>query len=463
MCEQVRVGREPVQPVEQSANGGWEPVGLDIGSWGILFGAYKVNRVMDTLPNPAAPSPETEGGGKKGVGQVWRRVLSLLAATDIFHPDEWPVRRLLRRALTLAGVMFLLAVLSQGLARVGENQVGVMVHNVTGRLALKERAGYYIFVPYFSRFYVLDKTIQRLDLTWSQRGSAAGRDIKLKTADGSNVSLDVSISFKLIPEEATGVLRRSGTGARFAELWVEPFARHVAFAAFGRLTTEEMYDAGQRSAEAEAALRDLNTLLRPNGIEVIALVPGEFRFYREYEQVIAEKKLADQKVEEQQSQARALLEDQARRLVEAQNQGQVRLAVVRGETTNRVIEATAAALKTRREADSYFASRHLEAEGTFQVAMNRAEGQRALMLAEAAGLAERRQAMTGEGGRLLVGMEYAKRLESIRMIGSPITREGSVQQFTLQPGERPGFVAPQPAVEAPAMPGLPFTPFPPTP
>jgi hypothetical protein len=397
---------------------------------------------MDNTHHPVGPGPDAGSGGEPSRERWWRRGLALLAATDIFHPDEWPVRRLARRAMWMVVVLFLVAVLSQGFGRVRENEVGVMVHNLTGRLVLKERAGYYLYLPYLSRFYVLDKTIQRLDLTWGQRGGTAGRDIKLKTADGSAVSLDVSISFKLIPELATDVLRQSGPGDRFAELWVEPFARHVCFAAFGRLTTEEMYDAVERSGQAEVALRELNRLLRPNGVEVIALVPGEFRFYREYEQVIADKKLADQKVEEQQSQARALLEDQARRLVEARNDGEARLAAVRGESTNRVIEATADAGRVRRLADSYSVSRRLEAEGALEMALSEAEGRRALLLAEAAGLAERRRALVGEGGRLLVGMEYARRLETIRMVGSPITREGTVQQFTLQPGEGPVQTAP---------------------
>src|SRR5205085_264251 len=101
--------------------------------------------------------------------------------------------------------------------------------------------------------YVLDKTIQRLDLNWKQTGSGAGRDLKLKTADGSNVSLDVVINFKLIPEKAAEVLRHSGQAMRFSDIWLEPFVRQVCLSAFGQLSTEEMYDAAKRDEKAQLA------------------------------------------------------------------------------------------------------------------------------------------------------------------------------------------------------------------
>jgi len=264
------------------------------------------------------------------------------------------------------------------------------------------------------------------------------RDLKLKTSDGSSVSLDISISFKLVPSEAVKVLRRSGLGYRFAEVWIEPFARHVCLATFGQLTTEEIYDANRRNERAQMALNQLNGLLSPHGMEILAMIPGEFRFYQEYEQVIQEKKLADQKVEEQQAEARALLQDEARQLVEAEYQALVQIAVAQGESTNRLIQAQAEADTLRRESDGYYATTELNADGAFLTDAAQAQGRRAGVLAEATGLEQRRQAMTGVGGLNLVGLEYAKRLEGVRLIGTPIAREPLVQQFARQTPEPPG-------------------------
>ncbi|HEY3244030.1 MAG TPA: SPFH domain-containing protein, partial [Phycisphaerae bacterium] len=342
---------------------------------------------------------------------------------------RWP-----RRILLLALVVVLIYVMQHGIARVRETEVGVQVDNLTGELVLRDRAGYHLFVPYLSQFYVLDRTSQRLDLSWRQGPGGAGRDLKLKTADGSNVSLDMIINFKLIPDKAPQVLRRSGTGLRFAETWIEPFARHVCFSSFGQLTTEEMYDAAKRNERAQESLTELNARLGPYGIEVVSVIPGEFRFYKEYEQVIQEKKLADQQVEEQQAQARASLQDQERQLVEATKRAETRLASFQGECANRMIQAEADANKVRREADGRYSATVLSADASLYSADKQATGTKATLLAEADGMEQMRRALAGDGGLGMIGLEYAKRLGHIRFSATPITREPSIHQFAMDAG-----------------------------
>lgn len=365
----------------------------------------------------------------------WRRLFRLLRATGILHPDEWPVRRLLTIALVLALAVTVMAVMRHGVGHVRENQVGVAANNWNGTLQLKERVGYHLYVPYWSRFYVLDKTIQRLDLTWDGGNRGGRKDLKIKTSDGSDVSLDVTLSYKIIPEKAVTVLRRSGQDMRFNSLWIEPFARQACLSAFGQLNTEEMYDAVKRNEKAQLAMEWLNDALQEQGIEIIALIPGEFRFYQEYEEVIQEKKLADQQVEERQAHARALLQDQERQLIEAQKRAEARLASFQGECTNQVIQARAEVEKMRREADGYYHGTLLAADASLYSASAEARGIRAKLYAEAEGLEELQKALSGDGGLGMVGLEYAKRLDSVRFTGTPITREPSIRQFSVQSDE----------------------------
>lgn len=384
-----------------------------------------------TDPPVTSPDPRENPPAKPW----WRRLYELVKATGILHPDEWPVRRLLATTLALGGLVTLLAIMRHGVAHVRENQVGVMVNNWSGDLQLKKRVGYHFFVPYLARFYLLDKTIQRLDLAWGHGSGGAGRDVKVKTSDGSNVSLDVTLTYKLIPEKAVTVLRRSGQGMRFSDLWVDSFARHACFSAFGQLSTEEMYNSVKRSEKARAALDSLNRQLREQGIEIIALIPGEFRFYKEYEEVIQDKKLADQQVEERQAQARALLQNRERQLIEASKQGEAKIASFEGECANRMIQASAECEKMRREAEGYYRSTLLSADAALYSASNEATGKQATLYAEAEGLEALRQAMAGDGGLGMVGLEYARRLDSVRFEGTPITREPSIRQFSVQPDE----------------------------
>ena len=367
---------------------------------------------------------------------AWRRFASVVSSTGIFHPDEWPVKALLRTAVALCVLVFALSIMRQGFAHVRETEVGVLANNLTGELILKDRVGYHFFIPYFGNFYRLDKTIQKLNLTWDQgSGGAPGKDVKLKTADGNNVSLDITVNFKLMPEKAADVLRDSGMDMRFAETWMEPFARHACFSCFGRLTTEQLYDATKRDEMAQAASKQLNEVLNPHGIQIIAVIPGQFRFYKDYEQVIQEKKLADQQVQEQQAQARADLEDQERQLVEVRKRAETRLITFEGESTNRMIQAEAEAAKTRRDAEGQSRYTKLAADGQLYTTTQEATGRKATMLAEAQGMEELRKAMAGDGGVQMVGLEYAKRLDHIRFTGTAITKQPSVQQISVQPGE----------------------------
>lgn len=383
-------------------------------------------------PSDLKPSPS-----ESPQPSFWKQIVDVLFATGIFSPEEWQIRRLLRIAITIAVLVFVFAVARHGMAHVRENQVGVMVNNLTGNTILKDRVGYHLFLPYLVNYYVLDKTIQKLELTWAIGPGGTPRDIKLKTSDGSDVSLDVTISFKLIPEKAVEVLQRSGEGMRFADLWIESFARHVCLSTFGELTTENMYDAVKRNEKAETALRRMNVALQHQGIEVIAVVPGEFRFYREYEQVIQEKKLADQQVEEQQAQARAAMEDQERQLIEARKRAEVQLTALEGESRNRLIQARAESEKIRREADGYYAGTLLAADASLYSASAEAIGKQATLLAEAEGMEQMRQAMSGDGGIGMIGLEYARRLRNVRFTGTAITRDPHVQQFSVQSPQDP--------------------------
>lgn len=361
---------------------------------------------------------------------LWR----VLKALRLFDPAAWQLQRLVRWVLAMALIVLAMGVGRHGVVRVHEHQVGVQVNKLRGTLTLKPRVGYHVFVPYFVRMYVFDKTIQRIELTWAQR-AAAPRDVKLKAADGSQVSLDVTVEFKLLADRAVRVLQRSGPGQRFAELWLEPLIRHHALIAFGNLTMEELYDAAKRAEKADFLQRVMNEQLETEGVEVIAVIPGEFRFYAEYEKVIQEKKLADQQVEEQQAQARAAQEDQERRLVEKRNEIEAQRAAFEAEMDARLAQARAEAEKRRRETDGQYRRTRLQAEARLYAMQKQAEAALEKGQAEAEGLVLKREAMRGEGGRNRVALEYARQLQKTRITGTPITREPSVRQFAVESAE----------------------------
>ena len=396
---------------------------------------------MPDIQNANNQNPQNEPG-ESGEPKVssntgWRDALSWIKSSMIFHPKTWFSKRALVNFLIILLFLCIAAMQRNGISHVKENQVGVSLNNLTGHLELKDRIGYHFYFPYLYSFFLLDKTIQKLDLSWAQGAAGIRRDIKFKTSDGSEVSMDITINFKLVPEMAVEVLQKSGAGSKFSETWMEPYTRHICFSTFGELTSEEMYDASLRNAKAQLALERLSKLLRPQGIDLIAVIPGEFRFYKEYEEVIQQKKLADQAVEEQKAQARESKQNQETQLVEERKKAETRLAVSEGECANKLIQSSAEANKKKREGDRYFETTLLTADAALYSASSEAEGLRANLLAEADGMEKIRKAMIGKGGANLVGMEYAKRLQNIRFTGTAVTRDPHIQQYSIQPGQQP--------------------------
>lgn len=387
-----------------------------------------------TDEKPRNPDGEEAGGGNKEATPLTLTALKVLKATRILDPAAWQVKRLATLVLVMVLVVVAVGVGRHGVVRINENQVGILANNLTRTLTLQPRVGYHFFLPYISRIYVLDKTIQRLELTWAQRG-APPRDIKLRVADGSQVSLDLTVDFKLRPEDAVRVIQRSGPGDRFARLWMEASARHYALKAFGSLTMEQLYDAELRAAKAQLVQESMNKALSPEGIEVVAVIPGEFRFYAEYERIIQDKKLADQQVEEQQAQARAAQEDQERRIIEMQKELEVRKASFAAEMAARLVQAQADAEKRRREADGQYSRAKLQADSRLYTMERQAKAALEKGSAEAEGLAKTREAMRGDGGLNTAALEYARQLEKIRITGTPITRDPAVRQFSVEAGE----------------------------
>ena len=380
--------------------------------------------------------PQEEPSKKNSSESVWRFFLNILGDTGIFKPEDWPVKTILSTILILTLIIFALAVMGNGVAHIKENEVGVLADNLRGKLIPKPRVGYHFFIPYLANFYELDRSIQKLNLAWDQGpGKPSGQDIKLKTSDGNNVSLDVTVNYKIIPEKAVEILQKCGTGLRFADILVEPSARHACLAMFGRLSTEELYDAAKRDEMAQATLKLMNEQLMPHGLEVITVIPGEFRFYREYEQVIHEKKQADQEVEEQQAQARATVEEQERQLIETHKKAETRLATTQGDCENKLIQAQAEANKTKRDAEGRSRAMRVIADSQLYTATQQALGRRATLMAEADGMEQLRKSMSGDGGVAMVGLEYTKQLNKIKFSATPVTKQSNIQQFSVQPAD----------------------------
>ncbi len=344
-------------------------------------------------------------------------------------------------SLTWLAVAFLLTMVflfnTVRIGRVTGEQVGIMLNKRTGKTEVITQSGVKIYNGVFSEFYVLDKTLQTLEMTAVEgRGDRTGRDdLKIKTMDGSDVYVDLKVQYKINADMADEVIATSGPGDKYKQKWARDYIRTLARNYLGELTTEEFYDSSKRDVKILLAHKEANKRLNPYGIEIDSIViPTKPHFYKEYEAMIKKKKLADQAVLEERSKALAAKQRQQTLIVEETNKKNVAVEQFEGQMSQKVIESRAEGERIRKAADAYYDRISIGAEAELYQMIKSADGILAKKKAEAEGIEALKKALEGEGGRNMVKMEYARKLKDVKISGKPFTIKSNIERFELLKG-----------------------------
>ena len=256
------------------------------------------------------------------------------------------------------------------------------------------------FIPFFTDWHTFDTRLQNLEMAGAlDRGDRAHRDdLLFKTIDGNDISLDVIISYKIIPDEAPKILQEvATTDAELKESIVRTIARSKPRDIFGDLNTEDFYIASNRTAKSQEVQDKLNEILRPYGVEVTRVSTRDYRFSPEYQDAIEKKKIADQEAEKLKSETNATEAKLATDVEKAKAENERVRATADGEYRKAVIEA-----------DAYYEQQKRLAQAIL------AEGQ-----AEAEAIREMNAALAGSGGQAMVKLRIAEALKEKRILMLP--------------------------------------------
>lgn len=311
-------------------------------------------------------------------------------------------------------------------------EVGLMLDRFTGKVTVIEQSGAKIYNGIRHSFTTLDKTLQTLEMTENaSSGERSGKDdIKIKTIDGSDVFVDVKVQYRIMPEIADVVAATSGLSDGFKQKWARDYARTIIRNNLGALTTEEFYDSSKRDGKLIIAQLDMNNRLNPFGINIDSIViPQRPHFYKEYEEMIKKKKLADQGVLEEQSKALAAKQRQQTMIVQETNRKNVAVEQYEGVMSQKIIQTKAEAERGRKEADAYFQKVTINAQANLYELQKSSEAILAQRSADAKGIRELNDALSAPGGRNMVKLEYARRLKEVEITGKPFVIDGETSRF----------------------------------
>lgn len=228
--------------------------------------------------------------------------------------------------------------------------------------------------------------------------------LELKTNDGQNVQIDLTVLYSLRAKEVPQLHQQ--VGQNYEEQILLSEVRSESRLIIGGYSAEELYQGKVRQAVQDLTRQKLTEALSQYpAMQIHDVLIRHFSFSKNFEQAIEQKKLAAQEVEINRNKAAAQEQEALRIEAEA-----------RGQKLRAVQEAEGRAQAVKIEADASRYKLEQEAAGTLAKLKAEAEGKR--LSAEAVG-----------GGQNLVALTFAQNIpDKLQIWGVPTGQ----QNFTFQ-------------------------------
>lgn len=268
------------------------------------------------------------------------------------------------------------------------------------------------FLPFTSDWVTFDTKLQRLEMVEANgQGDRADNDaIKFKTIDGNDISIDVTVSWRIEPQKTPSLIVRVGHSTEeIKERLVRPLCRTYIRDSFNELHSEEFYVAEKRYEKVKQAEEKLKADLGTEGIIIEQVQPGEYHFNELYSNVIKAKKDAEQLTERLKSESIAAEAEQNRNLENAKGDVQVDIATAKG---------TAEQIK-------------ISADQRFYEAERNAKATLAEKTAQAKAIEQQNKSMAGAGGRTAIKLQIAEALKGKPIVLIPAGGGANLQKLDI--------------------------------
>src|SRR5438105_4464700 len=271
----------------------------------------------------------------------------------------------------------------------------------------------YTFPAFITDWHVFNVALQNLSMVQSKtQGDRAERDdIEFKTHDGNDITVDVTVAWRIDTAKTPYILEHvGGSTGEVKENLVRPACRSIVRDVLNTMTSEEFYVSDKRFQKAEEAREKLARVLAPEGVIVERVILGEHHFHPDYEKVIHDKKLAEQTAERMVSEGHAAQQEALRNLETAKGQVSQKIAAARGSLDQVKLHADADYFRAQREAEAILAEKKARAKGVEKT----------------------NQAMSGAGGRTMVKLSVADALRGKQIFFLPSGgKAGNLQTMNL--------------------------------
>ena len=303
----------------------------------------------------------------------------------------------------VAAVVLLGFILTFGWVNVHPTEVAVEINKVAGKvIPIPKGVGYHFYNRWVTDMVVYKVAARSYPSdTLEQGGPGKAYTLELKTNDGQNVNVDLTIIYALAANEVPKLHQEIGTN--YEDQVLLPQVRSEARLAIGKYSAEQIYQGTVRD-EIQNTIKDklVASLAKYSAVRVYDALIRHFGFSQQFERAIEDKKLAAQQIEINKNRALAQQEEAKRQEAEAL-----------GSKLKAIQDAEGRAQSVKIEAD---AKRYrLEQEAAGNLAIYQAEAQGKKLLAEALG-----------GGQNVVALKFAEQIpDKLQIYAYPVGQQST--------------------------------------
>lgn len=299
-------------------------------------------------------------------------------------------------------IVLLFTILSFGMVNVHPTEVAVEINKVEGKvMEMPKGVGYHFYNKWVTDMVTYHVNARAYPSDTSGNENSKKYNLDLKTNDGQNINVDLTIIYSLKANEVP--LLHQAVGQNYEDQILLPQIKSEARLVIGGFSAEEIYQGKVRDAIQQTIKEKLTKTLSPfPAIQIQDALIRHFAFSPAFEGAIEAKKLAAQGVEINKNKALAQEEEAKRQEAEA-----------RGMKFKVVQEAEGRAQSAKIEAD---ANRYkLEQEAAGNLARYKAEAEGVRLRAEALG-----------GGQNVVALAFAEKIsDKLQIWGVPVGQNNS--------------------------------------
>ncbi len=300
-------------------------------------------------------------------------------------------------AISIVVIVLAIFLMSFGWVNVAPTEVAVEVNKIAGKVNPQPLGvGYHFFNRWMTDMVLYKVSARSFPSTSMASEGRRQYNLEVKTNDGQNVLVDMTIIYSLNAKDVPILHQTIGTN--YEDQVLLPQIRSEARIAIGAYSAEEIYQ-GKVRDQIQLNIKDklAEVLSKFPAIQIQDALIRHFEFSADFERAIEQKKLAAQQVEINKNKALAQEEEAKRQEAEA-----------RGLKLRAIQDAQGRAESVKIEADALKYRLEQEAAGKLAVYQAEAEGKK--LLAEALG-----------GGNNVVALKFAEQIpDKLQIWGIPV-------------------------------------------